>query len=148
MKKKFIFTFSLIALSIIFACSYSFAANNIGQEAVDGVRNFVGGAENVIENTANGVISGVRNITGDTENTLSHNDNMGAMNNRNNNPTEDYTATRTATRTATTDNNSLMGISSTMWTWIIMAILGVALIALVWYYSKQFSGNYNSHNDD
>lgn len=144
MKKKIIFTFSLIALSLIFVSSYSFAANNIGQDAVDGIRNFVGGAENTIENAANGVISGVRNITDDTENVLSDNDNMRSMTTQDG----DYTATRTTTRTATTNNNSLMGISSTMWTWIIMTILGVATIALVWYYSKQFTKNYNSHNDD
>ena len=39
--------------------SYSFAAgfNN----AVDGVRNFVGGAENVVENVGNNVAGGIKN---------------------------------------------------------------------------------------
>lgn len=138
MKKKTIIAM-VTALSVIFfGISYSFAANNIGQEAVDGIRNVVGGAENVVENAASGVVNGVKDATHATENTAGNVMNSasrtisGAMTSDNNNG--NYTATRTS---ATSNNYTLFGMNSTTWAWLIMAILGIAIVAVVWYYGKQ-----------
>lgn len=50
----------------------------------------------------------------------------------------DYTATRTAT------SNNVMGLSSTAWTWLILGIVGIVIVALVWYYGAQYEHrNYN-----
>ena len=37
-------------------------------------------------------------------------------------------------------------MSSSAWTWIILAIAAIAIIAAVWYYSMQFTNN--RHDDD
>jgi hypothetical protein len=57
------------------------------------------------------------------------------------NSTGNYTATRTST------DGSYMGMSSSTWTWIIMGIAAIAIIALVWYYSMQLTEkNYDEKN--
>ena len=53
----------------------------------------------------------------------------------------DYTATRTSTTQAT-----FMGMNATAWTWLILGIAAIAIVALVWYYSMQLR-DANSHND-
>lgn len=52
-------------------------------------------------------------------------------NNRSGNGNAGYTATRTNT------NATWLGMDATMWTWLIMAILGVAIVAMIWFYAKQ-----------
>ena len=49
----------------------------------------------------------------------------------------------TATRTATTTNNNFLGMDPNMLTWLIMAIVGAAIIGLVWYYAKEHEIDYN-----
>lgn len=142
MNKKLLTTISIIAFSFILGISYSFAANNMASDAVQGVRNVVGGAENVVEGAASGVANGVKNVTGATENTM--NSATGAVARDGNNG--NYTATRTSTRANGTV--SFMGLSATGWTWLIMAAFGIITIGLVWYYGKQFENKYESDIED
>lgn len=152
MKKKiYISIFAIIAITL-FSFSYTFANNDM--TAVDGIRNAVGGAENVVEDAGRGLVDGVRNITSNGENAMgnaSHdvgntmqnagNGIAGSLSNDNNN----YNATRTTTRSAVSEaEGTFLGMNSTMWTWLIMAIVGIAIVALVWMYAKQ---NNNSYND-
>lgn len=146
MKKKLYITLFILLAILTFSFSYTFAANNIA--VVDGIRNVVGGAENVMENAGNGIVSGVRNVTSAGQNTMENatgdmgNRTMGGMTTDNN----DYTATRTTTRMATdTNTGTFLGMNSTMWTWLIMGIVGVAIIALVWMYAKQNENSYNEY---
>ena len=54
---------------------------------------------------------------------------------------KNYTATRTSTGT---EANTFMGMTATSWTWLIMGIAAIAIVALVWYYSSQMrSSNYD-----
>ena len=78
------------------------------------------------------------------ENGLNRNTNRATtgMNNGNNGR---YTSTRTSTDIAT--DNTVLGMSSTAWTWLILGIATIAIIAVVWYYSMQFTNN-NTRNDD
>lgn len=139
MKKKIYIAIFMLIATLTISYSYCFA-NNTMSTAVDGIRNAVGGAENVVEDAGKGVVEGIRNITDAGENTM---ENMtSGMNNKtamDNNT--GYTSTRTATRTTATNT----GISSTMWTWIIMAIVGIIIIALVWMYAKQ-NNTYKNNN--
>lgn len=155
-----------ILLTLIFSFSVCFANNNIGQDAIDGVRNFVGGAENAMEDAARGVSNTSRDVTGDLENgannvgntmmnngdnnhtTKDTNNNTGTdanTNNNNNNNTGNYMATRTATDI--NDDTTLMGMNATTWTWLIIGIAAIAIVALVWYYSMQLrSTNYDNRD--
>ena len=71
-------------------------------------------------------------------------------NNNNNNNSEmngnDRTNSNTyiATRTSTTDSR-FMGMNATAWTWLILGIAGIAIVALVWYYGSQMRTN---HDDE
>ena len=53
-----------------------------------------------------------------------------------------YNATRTS---VDTQAGTFMGMNSTAWTWLIMAIAAIAIVALVWYYGTQ---RQSSHYDD
>lgn len=148
MKKKLYITILTLLAILSLSISYTFAANNM--DVVDGIRNVVGGAENVVENAGNGIVSGIRNVTSSGENTM-HNATSGvktqthtAGNKIADGTTDGYTAARTTTRTATdTNGGTFLGMNSTVWTWVIMAIVGIAIIALVWMYAKQNNRSYN-----
>lgn len=152
MKKKILFsTVIAFAVCLMFSFSCVFATNT---NPVDGIRNFVGGAENAMEDAATGITNGIRNttrtMTNGMNNTFKTDDNMtnnenevtGAINTDNNNG--GYTATRTATAF---DEPTLLGINMTTWTWIIMAIAAVGIITLIWSYTKQRDKNYNSYDE-
>ena len=149
MKKKTLFITFLTIIAVMFLSISSFAENNMASDAVQGVRNVVGGAENVVEDAAKDIAGGVREGISDVENTgedMTRTDNTqqmqgGAMTSDDNNG--GYTATRTAT---TGTGNTFLGMNATTWTWIIMAIVGIAIVALVWYYGKQ--NELTSHNHD
>ena len=151
MKNK-IFIITLLSLLLIAICSYSFATNNM----MNSTRNAVGNAGNSIGNaitgTANAVVNGTKNLgngianmandmtnaDGDTENDATNT--LGTTDGMLDTTNGDYTATRTAT------NNNMLGLSDTAWTWLILGIVGVAIVSLVWYYGAQY--NHRNYNND
>lgn len=157
MNKRLLFTVGLfISLFFTLVVSFSFATDGNDamtgvNDAVNGVRNTVGGAENAVE----GAVKDVTNSTKNDTNTMQNNMNDSANNTTNLNVTGNntqstgYTANRTATTRSTlgTETNNFLGMSSTMWTWLILAIAVVAIIALVWYYSNQLSNRRYDDNE-
>lgn len=149
MKKKLYITILALLTIALFSYSFTFAANDMS--AVDGIRNVVGGAENVVEDAGKGVVDGIRNVTSGVENTAENAtgtvQNRATDSNMGGTTADGYSATRTTTRSATdTANNSFLGMNSTVWTWLIMAIVGIAIIALVWMYAKQNNNSYHDNN--
>lgn len=148
MKNKFFISFIISFIISILVISYSFAAND---NIVENIRNTVGGAENAIEGVGNSITSGIKNVTKQSENmmenmTTSTNNATGTMNYNSSNNNYNATRTATANRSITyDDNNTFLGISPTLWTWIIMGIVGIAIVALVWNYGKQYS-DYEDNN--
>lgn len=150
MNKKFFVSLAIILFSI-FSFTICFAtdkADGLGT-AANGVRNFVGGTENTIENAAMGISNTSKNVTGGVENGIDGNTNRtyntgnaaGTTNNRDGR----YRTTRANTGT------TVMGMTYTGWTWLIIGIAAIAIIAIVWYYSMQFTNNRhnnNNNNDD
>ena len=140
MYKKMLVIFAILTIGI-FSFSVCFA-NNDGsmlQDAANGVRDAVGGAENAIEDGAKDIANTTKGVTGSAENAMENKDNSGKTTNNNRTNNSYYTATRTATTTPT-----FMGMSSTAWTWLIIGIAGIAIVALVWYYGSQI----RTSNDD
>lgn len=124
----------IITLFAIFSFSVCFAnSDNSGlATTANNVRNFVGSVEDTVENGARDISNTSKNMTSKTENTMTRN-----------NSNTGYTATRT--------NATVMGMSQNTWTWLIMGITAIAIIAVVWYYSVQFTGttrNNHNNNDD
>lgn len=152
MNKKIGISIAII-ISMIFSFTVCFAndGGNMVQDAANGVRNVVGGAENAVEDAAKGVTDGAKNITNNIENVgnkaenkASNASNMTSSDNSRMSTNNSYTATRTSTGT---EANTFMGMTATSWTWLIMGIAAIAIIALVWYYSAQMrSSNYDDHD--
>ena len=143
-KKSLLIVGLLIAVILMFATTFSFATDGHGamngvNDAVNGVRNTIGGAENAVEGA-------VKDVTDTTKNATDNTTNMGI--NRNDTQSTNYTANRTATTGTTTNAGTFLGMSSTMWTWLILAIAIVAIIALVWYYSNQLTRTRNYDDND
>lgn len=138
MKKKYLVSF-IIVLCLIFSFSICFANDGL-ETAANDVRNFVGGVENTVEDAARDVSNVSKDATGSLENDMSNKqNNSGRFSSTN---TNNYSAVRTST-----SDNTLMGMTSTAWTWLIIGIAAIAIIAVVWYYSMQFN-NTNRHHDD
>ena len=133
MYKKMLVIFAILTIGI-FSFSVCFANNDESmiKDAANGVRDAVGGAENVIEDGAKDIANTTKNVTGSAENAMENKDNSGMTQNNNRTNNSNYTATRTATT-----NSTFMGMSSTAWTWLIIGIAGIAIVALVWYYGSQ-----------
>ncbi len=158
MKKKCFITAILLAVLSFAFVSYTSAANGM-DNAVNGIRNFVGGTENVVEDAGKGIANGIKggvnaigngakNVTNGIENGMNRdnnqNDNMrttGTIDGNNGG----YTATRTSTDAG---NTGLFGnVSNNVWTWMVLAIAGIIIVALVMYYAKQNNITTYTHDD-
>lgn len=136
MTKKVLITI-LALIATLFFTSSVFAntaaengARDVGTEMKDSFNKLENGAENVGNNVKGAVTNAGETLTG-------HNNNNN--NNNNHNTNTGYTTTRTSAT-----NNGLFGMNtSTMWTWIVLAIVGIAIVALVWYYGSQNITNRN-----
>lgn len=146
----------LISAVVLVAIVFSFnvcLANDGLKDAADGVRNVVGDAENAVEGAAKDISNASKNATGDIEKGANNvgNDIKNTANSTMDNAKKDFTGTTnndymaTRTSTAATTENTFMGMNATAWTWLILGIAAIAIIALVWYYSAQFTSS--RHND-
>lgn len=127
MKKLALFSTILLVLALVFSFSPILAANNDMGIVGNTIENAAEGAKNVVEDAITGTenivekgADGVKNTSDDMMNVTDSN-------------TKNYTATRTSTSGQTT----IAGMTATTWTWIIVAILGALIIALVYYYANQ-----------
>jgi len=135
MKNKILISTFLLLLFTVFLCSYSFATNNMLQSAGNAAKQ----TGNTLVNGTKNIINGAANIGNDMMNDIDgmdNNDTAAIYDTANDN----YTAQRTATT-----NTGLFGMSSTMLTWLILGIIGAAIVGLVWYYGAQYEHrNYNN----
>ena len=146
MKRKILI--SIITMIMLLSIGiYSFAMGNV----TNNIRGFVGGTENIIENMVNdatgGVKSGLNTIEGGTENVMSdvkngmqdgtqnaENTVSGAI--TNNNANGGYTASMTST-----DQGIMGSMNSNMWTWLIVAVLAVAIGLMIWAFARNRKHN-------
>lgn len=136
MKKKLLISLAII-LASIFSFTVCFATDGLGNVAND-VRNVVGGVENTVENAVRDVSNVSKDVTGSVENGM-NSDTHNSMSRTNNYNT---------TRVATGSSNMSGGMSASSWTWLILGIVAIAIIAVVWYYSMQLTNGRNNHDDN
>lgn len=140
MKKKFLFSIIALSLISIFSVVNIYAntdavntVENMGQdvgntvmESVDKTKNTVQGAgsmvENTVSNAGNAIMTGTDNFN--------DNDFMKMTGN-------DYDAQRTSTET-------YAGINTNTWVWIVTAIIALAILAYVWYYTRKRTTNHTN----
>ena len=141
MNKKLCISIAII-LFTIFSFTVCFANDGNGlSTATNNVRNFVGGVENTVENAALDVANTSKNVTGGIENGVNNNMNSATKMTTDNNNDGRYSTSRTST------TGTMMGMTSNGWTWLILRIAAIAIIAVVWYYSMQFTNNNKNNND-
>ena len=156
--KKSILIALFVVLSLLLSCSYVMATND--NNLAEGVKNTVNNAENmaesagnsagvaikngandvknVTEDAMNGAKNGAENVGNDVKNGMQNmgNDANNAMNNMNNQNNNDYTATRTAAE-QNTGNTTQNWMNRDIWTWIIVGIITIIIVALIWYYASR-----------
>lgn len=143
-KKTFViltvlFATLFIGSSVFASSAVENGANDMGTEMKDSWNKLSGTVQNV-GNNARGAIDNMGETAQNMMNTDNNNDNNNGNNNDgawfgDNTDTNGYTATRTADTTTT--GGTLFGMTSNTWTWFIIAVITVAIIALVWYYGTQ-----------
>lgn len=150
MNKKLAIILSIFT-TIVFSFSICFA-NDMMKDATNGIQNVVGGAENAVKNVANDVSNASKSATNSIESTANNMTNNIMTNGDNHNTAKDtnnetftgmnqnYDVTRTSA-----EGSTLMGMGATTWTWLIIGLAAIAIVALVWYYSTQIR---SSHYDD
>ena len=138
MTKKF-FTCSIITILLFLSTSFCFAAednktkdnkkSDLGSELTDSM--------NKIEKSADDLLTDNDNDEGTAAGAITD-DNMNNNNMNNNGMTGNYDATRTATDTDLMTGTTMDG---TTWVWIILAVVGVVILATIWVYAMQNTGN-------
>ena len=151
MKKKFLISTALLITVLAISTSYTFATNNMLNTLEHGVQNVasdvgavvtrgVDATKNTVENAGNAV-TGATTTKNAANNTVA-----GTTGTKTGTANTNYTATR-----ANTGNVTVAGMTATAWAWLIVGILGVAIVALVWFYGKEHvnytSTNNNSNNE-
>lgn len=149
MKKKFFILSSLIFAFLFFTSTMAFAADNTMNAIGDGARNVVNGVENLVtkgvdatKNTVNDVSKGIGDTMNSEKNATQNTTQNATRNNSNN-----YSTQRTATRT-TANNGMFAGMNAMTWSWIIMGILGIAIVALVWTYGMQYDKEHKEEHSN
>lgn len=138
MKKKFFVISALLVSLLAISTSYAFANTNMVNTVEHAAQNITSDAGNMLNNSANATKNTINNISAGTQRT---GNNIVSGTTTNNNRTGNYNATRTNT------NATWLGMDSTAWTWLIMGIVAVAIIALVWSYAKQKNTSTHSNNE-
>lgn len=137
-KKSLILVFIILFVLCIFS---GFVSAN------DDIKNGVSNAANTVVQGVNRLGSDVRDGLGNAENgikdalKINNNDNN-AQNTTNNN--NSMARTNNNYTTARTANNLTTNNTSTLWIWLVVAVVAIVMIGLIWYYGSQN----NTHHDE
>lgn len=178
MHKKLLVSVLLI-ISLIFSVTFCYAENENMQNAGENAKNALNSTGNAIEDAAKGtgdmmrdgvnaVKDGAQNLGNNIKNGVENTgnaikDGVEDMNNNmdnNDNNTANGTVQDTDRRNADNTNNNydatrtqaeedVMGMTGNTWSWIIIGVAAVAIIALIWYYTTQQTNRnrYNNHDE-
>ncbi len=148
MQKKLFFSITILAIISLFTFSTNFAADNMVNDAINttegavnnvvngvenagqSVGNFVGDVGHTAGNVVENVVNGAGNLVEDGKNTVE----SGVNTVSNGIGTTIYTAQRTSA-----DSGTFLGMNADAWSWIIVGVFGIAIVALVLFYGKQHS---------
>lgn len=147
MKKKFLISTALLVAVLAISTSYAFATNSMLDTLGNGVQNVASDVGTMVtrgvdatRNTVEGAGNMISNGVSDTRDTMSGTDTSAT---RTGTTTTNYTATR-----ANTGDVTVAGMNATAWAWLIVGILGVAIVGLVWFYGKQHASYTSTNNNN
>lgn len=156
MQKKLLTIFAII-VAIVFSFSVCFAAEDVLKDATNTVRDAVNNTEGAVEGAMHNAGDAVQDSAEKAKNTMENAGNKiegtgNTLEKDMKNTTSKVTNTNndgySATRTSTTGNATFMGMNATAWTWLILGIAAIAIIAAVWYYSMQITSENNHSRRD
>ena len=156
MQKK-LFAIFVIIIAIVFSFSVCFAAEDVLKNATNTVRDAVNDTEDAVEGTMHNAGDAIQDSTEKAKNTMENAGNKieeagNTLEKDTKNTTSKVTNTNndgyTAARTSTTGSATFMGMNATAWTWLILGIAAIAIIAVVWYYSMQITSENNHSRRD
>ena len=139
--------FCLIALisSPVFAANIVEGTENTLNNIKGGVQSMVNDAGNGLERARDGIsnvvndgVNGAKTMGNDAKNAI--NDATAGMTDGDRDTARDYTATRTSMTETTNSTN----IASSTTVWLVLAITGIIIVALIWYYGSQV----NNHREN
>ena len=133
--KKSIFIVSFVILSLIFSYSFVMATDD-GNNVANGIKNTVNNAENMAEDAGKNVGGAIKNGAEDAGNTVKDSAQKAGDSLQNGAENVGYTATRTATE-QNTGNTTQGWMNRDIWTWIIVGIITIVIVALIWYYASR-----------
>lgn len=137
MSKKFITT-GFIAIILFFSTAFCYATeeNTSNSQNMD-LGNEITESMNKVEKSASDLTNNVRNsnMVKGVEGAITDNNEVRTDNNE---IRTDYNATRTA---LDTDFNNGTTMTETTWIWVILGVVGIVILATVWFYAMQNSGN-------
>ena len=143
MKKKFI-TAGIVAIILFFSTTFCYATQDgdnkdaqtmdLGNQITESMNKIERSAENLTNNIKNNEMvnnmkDGINNVEKDM---------MNGMNNIGNNVRSDYDAARTSAQTTL---NNTTEMTETTWIWIVLGVVGIVILATVWFYAMQNSSN-------
>ena len=151
MTKKFLVSILVaVILSGVFSVCFANEDNgsnniNLGNEITrsfdkteDSAKNLVNGtmeAEQKMENGAKDMGQRIENGARDMEQKIENGvrDVSGAVTENRNN----YSTTRTTTSASINADNTIAGMTTNTWMWIIFAVAGIIILSAIWYYAVQ-----------
>lgn len=147
MKSKAIFFFIVFSIIILFSTICFAEEDGMMDNMSEDFQNTMQEEGNMIEDTASGMVNGVKNGVTGVANAMGNIGTtvMDSMDMNYNN--DNYTAERTSTP-GYTNENTFLGLNSTAWTWIIMGIVGTAVVGLIIYYNTQKNYDRTRSNRD
>ena len=125
-----------ISFSTCFAVENNMSMNTMARD----MKNMSAGIEGGMQSVANGVGNVTRDLGNGAMNVV-NGISEGIQNTAVATTSSNYNASRTSTAT-------VLGMNANTWTWLIVGILGVAIVALVWYYGKEHSQSSNNNYND
>ncbi len=136
MNKKIITT-GIIAIILFFSTAFCYATEqatsnsqnmNLGNEITESMNKVEKSASDLTNNVRNSNM--VKGIEGAMDENADRTDNNGIR--------TDYNATRTSLNS---EFNTETTMTETTWIWVILGVVGVVILATVWFYAMQNSGN-------
>ena len=134
MLKKF-FLFFTIAIALLLFTNFSFATDDFNS-GVDNLGNDIKQTVDKTRETIGNIEQGAENAVGNMGEKV--NEMMHSGDNNKEQDNSGYSAARTATtRSATGITNT----NATTWVWIVLAVVGIIIVALTWYYASEKNTN-------
>ncbi len=120
-----IFLLTISLFTFCFATELTTDMNNLGERTTNTVTDITNDAKTTTENMINDTQSSMNTMMNDA--TESFENTSPIMYNIESN----YSTDRTSTEA------TLLGMNSTMWSWLIVGIAAIGVFALIWYYAMQ-----------